>query len=379
MQRIAPFLLFIKKGSHMKEIKVQVQVKPAAYQLLIGHDLFTELAEQLRKSPLATRYAVITDSVVGPLWAGALLSALENEGLAAEKFVFPAGEAYKTRETKELLENQLLERGFGRDTAVLALGGGVVGDVAGYVAATYMRGVPVIQIPTTTLAMADSSIGGKTGVDTPYGKNLIGAFHHPAQVYMDMKTLTTLDERNYRAGLAELVKHGFIKDLSILDFVQAHKELILKRDAAVLEQLFEKNCAVKNDVVSRDDQEKGLRQILNYGHTMGHAVEVGSKFDLIHGECVAIGMVFAARLACQKGICSREWAIRQRTILEELGLPVDLPAALEAEEVLRLMRMDKKVRQGQIQFVLPTQPGEVIFGAAVSEKEIIEAMKGDRL
>lgn len=363
----------------MKEMTIQVQVRPAEYRLIIGHDLFAVLAEELQKSPLAARYAVITDSTVGPLWAAAFLSALENAGLAAEQFMFPAGEAHKTRETKQMLENQMLERGFGRDTAVLALGGGVVGDVAGYVAATYMRGVPVVQIPTTTLAMADSSIGGKTGVDTPYGKNLIGAFHHPVRVYMDMKTLTTLDERNYRAGLAELVKHGFIKDLSILDFVQEHKELILKRDAAVLEKLFEKNCTVKNDVVSRDDQEKGLRQILNYGHTMGHAIEMGSQSDFIHGECVAIGMVFAAELACQRGICSREWAARQRTILQELGLPVDLPAALEAEEILRLMRMDKKVRQGQIQFVLPTQPGEVIFGAPVSEKEIMEAMKGDAL
>lgn len=361
----------------MKEMNIDVQVRPASYRLIIGHDLFQQLAQRLAEKPLASRYAIITDSVVNPLWAGALLDALAAYGLAAQKFVFPAGEAYKTRETKEKLENELLAAGYGRDSAVLALGGGVVGDVAGYVAATYMRGVPVIQIPTTTLAMADSSIGGKTGVDTPYGKNLIGAFHHPAEVYMDMNTLKTLDERNYRAGLAELIKHGFIMDLSILDFVQEHKGQILNRNVQILEQLFEKNCQVKNYVVSRDDQEKGLRQILNYGHTMGHAVEVGSHFELIHGECVAIGMVFAAKLAQRRGLCSAQWAARQRTILEELGFSVELPAELEAEEMLRLMKMDKKARQGQIQFVLPKRPGNVEFGVSVSEKEIIEAMKGD--
>ena len=283
--------------------------------------------------------------------------ALAEYDLDAEIFTFEAGEAYKTRETKEQLEDQLLKNGYGRDTAILALGGGVVGDVAGYVAATYMRGVPVVQIPTTTLSMADSSIGGKTGVDTPYGKNLIGAFHHPVEVYMDMETLTTLDERNYIAGMAELLKHGFIHDVTILDYVDQHREGIALRDPMVLEEIFRKNCAVKNYVVSMDEQEKGLRQILNYGHTLGHAVEIRSGFKLIHGECVSIGMVFAAELARMKGLCSAEWADLQRSILKKIGLPVDLPAAPEADQLIELMKMDKKVRQGKTLFVLSEEPG----------------------
>ena len=356
----------------MQEIKVEVKVKvrPRSYRLIIGRHLFEQLAQSLQTEPLGSRYAIISDTTVAPLWAPKLQEALEKRGLMAEVFTFPAGEVYKTRETKQQLEDQLLQAGYGRDTAILALGGGVVGDVAGYVAATYMRGVPVVQIPTTTLSMSDSSIGGKTGVDTPYGKNLIGAFHHPVEVYMDMETLTTLDERNYKAGLAELVKHGFIQDLTILDFVEDHKEAIENRDAKVLEELFEKNCQVKNYVVSMDDQERGLRQILNYGHTMGHAVEVLSGFDLIHGECVSIGIGFAAALAEMKGLCTAEWAQRQRSILEGLGLPVDFPATLAKEDLIRLMKMDKKARQGKIQFVLPTAPGQVEFGVSVSEEEI---------
>lgn len=354
----------------MQEIKVEVEVKPRSYRLIIGSHLFQDLARRLKEQPLADRYAIISDTTVAPLWASKLQEALGKYGLAAEVFTFPAGEVYKTRETKERLEDQLLQSGYGRDTAILALGGGVVGDVAGYVAATYMRGVPVIQIPTTTLSMADSSIGGKTGVDTPYGKNLIGAFHHPAEVYMDMETLTTLDERNYIAGLAELLKHGFIHDLSILDYVEAHRDAILNRDLQVLEELFQKNCAVKNYVVSMDEKEKGLRQVLNYGHTMGHAVEVLSGFDLIHGECVSIGIVFAAKLAWMKGLCSAAWADRQRCILEKMGLPVDFPASLDEDELIRLMKMDKKVRQGKTRFVLSEEPGSARFGVEVSEEEI---------
>ena len=354
----------------MQEIEIQVKVTPTSYRLIIGSNLFAQLADRLKEHPLGSRYAVITDTVVAPLWGNQLLAELEKRGLSAKLFPFPAGEASKTRQTKEQLEDQLLQEAYGRDAAILALGGGVVGDVAGYTAATYMRGIPVLQIPTTTLAMADSSIGGKTGVDTPYGKNLIGAFHHPVEVYMDMQTLATLDERNYRAGLAELVKHGFIWDLSILEYVQAHQKQILQRDPAVLEALFEKNCQVKNAVVSQDDREKGLRQILNYGHTMGHAVEILSGFDLIHGECVSIGMVFAARLARMKGLCSEDWAVRQRDILAGLGLPVHFPAALEEQKLMDLMKMDKKTRQGQIQFVLPLEPGHVAYGIPVSEEEL---------
>ena len=359
----------------MKSINVQVAVKPAAYELIMGCQLQEKVTADLKENPLGSRYAIITDSTVDELWGDSWLRSLRNAGLTAEKFVFPAGERNKTRAVKEQLEDQLMQRSYGRDSAILALGGGVVGDVAGFVAATYMRGIPVVQLPTTTLAMADSSIGGKTAVDTEYGKNLIGAFHHPVRVYMDMDMLRTLDERNYRAGLAELVKHGLIMDPSILDFLSEHMDAVQARDSAVLEALFEKNCQVKNTVVAQDDQEKGLRQILNYGHTLGHAVEVLSDFKLIHGECVSIGMDFAARLAREMGLCTEELVLSQRAVLTELGLPTALPAELDTQELLTLMKRDKKARQGTIRFVLPVALGKVTYGEPVSEEAILNVMQ----
>lgn len=359
---------------------IDVAVRPVHYQLVIGTDLTCFIAEDLKKRSLAGRYAVISDSKVAPLWAEGLLKALNRQGLAAKMFTFPAGEKSKNREVKEQLENEMLEAHFTRDSAVMALGGGVTGDLAGFVAATYMRGVPVVQIPTTTLSMADSSIGGKTGVDTPYGKNLIGAFHHPTVVYMDMKCLSTLDERNYTSGLAELIKHGFIRDVSLLDYVESHVSEIARRDTAVLEEMFQRNCHVKNEVVAEDDHEKGVRQILNYGHTMGHAVEMAAGFTLQHGECVSIGMAFAARLAAMKGLCSKEWADRQVDILEKLHLPTCVPAAPghekpDSAQLLSLMKMDKKTRGGQIRFVFTTEPGKVVYGVPVSEEEIVKALE----
>lgn len=359
----------------MKNLQVSVTEKPQSYPLYMGRGLFPLLAQHLSEKPLASRYAVITDSTVDALWAPQLLAALAERGLTAQKFVMPAGETYKTGETKQTLENQMLGAGLGRDTAVLALGGGVVGDVAGFVAATYMRGVPVIQIPTTTLAMADSSVGGKTGVDTPYGKNLIGAFHQPVAVYMDMDTLQTLDEKNYRAGLAEVAKHGLIQDITIVSRIEENLDLILRREPQVLEELLALSCQVKSRVVAEDDQERGLRQILNYGHTMGHAVEMLSHFDMIHGECVAVGMVYAAKLALRLGLCDRAWADRQRNVLEMLGLPVRIPEFMAPQEVIHLMKMDKKARDGQIRFVLSLEPGRVQYGVPVADEEIISCMK----
>lgn len=384
----------------MKEIDVNVAVHPVSYKLVIGTDLFGRIAEDLKEHPLGRKYAIITDSQVDAFWSHKLANELAAQGLMGDIFLFHEGEKSKNRKVKEELEDQLLKRRYNRDSCVLALGGGVVGDLAGFVAATYMRGIPVVQIPTTTLAMADSSIGGKTAVDTPYGKNLIGAFHHPSVVYMDMKTLNTLDDRNYYSGLAELIKHGFIWDPTILDFVEAHLEDIRHRRTAALEDLFVLNCRVKNAVVSQDDQDKGIRSILNYGHTMGHAQEAASVFAkeakerapkqsgndekegaedgpiaLTHGEAVSIGIAFAARLALEKGLCSKEWTDRQIRLLQMLGLPTDLQKepgqdAPDVDHLLRLMRMDKKSRDGQYRFVFTTEAGKAVWGVPVTEEEI---------
>ncbi len=364
----------------MKNLAVEIKIQPQSYELHIGHDLFDQLAEDLKNRPLGKRYAIISDTTVAPLWSEKLRMALEVVGMRTEIFTFPAGEENKNRAMKEMLENQLLATGYGRDSAVLALGGGVVGDLAGYTAATYMRGVPVVQIPTTTLSMADSSIGGKTGVDTEYGKNLIGAFHHPWAVYMDMNTLATLDERNYRAGLAELIKHGFIRNPEILAFFDEHREVIMGRTgneyATVMEDLFYLNCQVKNDVVARDDKEAGLRQILNYGHTLGHGVEILSNFEMIHGECVGLGMRFAAYLAARLGLATEDWQQRQSEILDGLQMPAMIPQKVSTEELMRVMLMDKKTRDGQIRFVLTSAPGEARYNVTV-EQSVLENMIED--
>ncbi len=368
----------------MKKIHVDVRVKPLSYEVRIGTGILTELASDLRERPLGKRYAVITDSQVGQLHGDTLMEALKHAGLNAQLFVFPAGESSKNRQEKEHLEDAMLEAGLGRDSAVIALGGGVVGDLAGFVAATYMRGIPVIQVPTTTLAMADSAIGSKTAVDVPYGKNLIGAFHSPEAVYMDMKLLSTLDERNYYAGLVELIKHGFIQRPSLQEYLAEHKETIVSRGGAeypaVMEELLYQNSAVKNDVVSQDQKENNLRKILNYGHTLGHAVEMSSNFQMIHGECVAVGIAYAAYLAQQLGLCDADWAGEQIRILREYRQECRIPEGISTDTLIEIMKHDKKARNGQIEFVLLAGPGQPVqqdgeYGIPVKEDILRQTIK----
>lgn len=368
----------------MKKIHVDVRVMPLSYEVRIGTGILTELASDLRERPLGKRYAVITDSQVGQLHGDTLMEALEHAGLKAQLFVFPAGESSKNRQEKEHLEDAMLEAGLGRDSAVIALGGGVVGDLAGFVAATYMRGIPVIQVPTTTLAMADSAIGSKTAVDVPYGKNLIGAFHSPEAVYMDMNLLSTLDERNYYAGLVELIKHGFIQRPSLQEYLAEHKETIVSRGGAeypaVMEELLYQNSAVKNDVVSQDQKENNLRKILNYGHTLGHAVEMSSNFQMIHGECVAVGIAYAAYLAQQLGLCDADWAGEQIRILREYRQECRIPEGISTDTLIEIMKHDKKARNGQIEFVLLAGPGQPVqqdgeYGIPVKEDILRQTIK----
>ena len=347
----------------MKELTVEVAVKPKQYRIAIEAGLAQRLPQELKGNPLGNRYAIITDTRVAPLYAEPLCRGLREAGIPAQVYAFAQGEANKNRETKEWLENALLNDGFGRDSAVLAVGGGVVGDVAGFVAATYMRGLPFAQIPTTTLAQVDSSIGGKTAVDVPQGKNLIGSFHHPSVVYMDPLVLDSLDDRNYFGGLVELVKHGMIADAEFLRFYRQRQKLILARSGAeynaVMEELMLRNCRIKNDVVRQDEQESNLRKILNYGHTLGHGVEILSDFLLSHGESVAVGIGFAAYLAWRLGFCSRDTLEIQLEVLEALGMPCRIPDSISAEQLMRVMSMDKKAKDGKAEFVLLEAIGTV--------------------
>lgn len=319
------------------------------------------------------RVAVITDDRVGPLYA-ALVA--EPMGDRAAIFTVPAGEEHKTRQTWARLTDEMLEAGFGRDTVVVALGGGVVGDVAGFVAATYMRGVPVIQVPTTILAMVDASIGGKTGVDTRHGKNLVGAFHNPAAIIIDPLVLTTLPERHTRAGFAEMIKHGVIADIRHFNDVATF--LSNAQPGPQLAQLISESMQIKVDVVTRDERESGLRKILNFGHTVGHAVEAASNYELLHGECVAIGMVIESRIAERIGVATKGTADGVQEACRLAELPTSLPSIGPAD-IVRFMKSDKKSRGGREEFALPSKIGAMAgadsgWAIPVDEKVIHEAL-----
>jgi 3-dehydroquinate synthase len=296
------------------------------------------------------------------LHAAPLAADLRAAGLVVEMLAFPEGERHKTRDTWAAISDRMLAGHLGRDCAVIALGGGVVGDVAGFVAATYLRGVPYVQVPTSLLAMIDSSIGGKTGLDTPAGKNLIGAFHQPRLVVADLDALDTLPPAHLAAGMAEAVKHGAIADAAYFAFLDAERAPIRRRDAATLERVVARSVEIKAHVVAGDDREAGRRAVLNFGHTIGHAVEALSRFEMLHGEAVAVGMAHEARLAERLGIAEPGTAARIAGALAGYGLSLELPdgaAAAGNDALLDAMRQDKKTRAGAIRFALPRRVGEM--------------------
>lgn len=318
--------------------------------------ILSRLAELAQQHFPDRRIALIADAAVyklfekgslgPPTWSGATLQ------------VSP-GEASKTRESWARLSDELLEKGFGRDTGLISLGGGMVGDLTGFVAATYMRGVPYALAPTTLLAMVDASVGGKTGVNTTRGKNLIGAFHPPVAVIADPQTLATLSDREYRGGLAEAVKHGLIADQSYFEWIESAAEDILRRDPAALAYLVRRSVEIKAEVVSEDERESGRRAILNAGHTVAHALESAFDYRLSHGEAVALGLVAECALAERMGVAESGLSARVRALLERLGLPVRLPESLDYVAVLRRMSVDKKNRNTDIHCALASGVGRM--------------------
>jgi 3-dehydroquinate synthase len=343
----------------------------------------------------AHRYAVITDETVAALHGERALASLASAGLRAELFAFPAGEAHKTRATWAALTDRMLDAGFGRDTAVVALGGGVVGDVAGFVAATFMRGVPVVQVPTTLLAMIDAAVGGKTGVDTPAGKNLVGAFHQPALVVADPRVLATLPPAQLRAGIAEAIKHGVIADERYFERVVDALPALLAFGAApgdaasgapidvasieAMTSLVVGSVEIKAGVVARDEREGGVRKTLNFGHTLGHAVETLSGYRLLHGEAVAIGMALESELAERAGIAECGTTERVRDAIERAGLPAERPPEQDPEALLALTRRDKKARRGVVEYALPRRIGAMAgeregWGVPVDDALVLEVL-----
>ena len=344
----------------MTEQRGSAQVEVAAYEVTIGYGVLATVGEIASRTAPAHRYAIISDSNVAPLYAERVRLSFGDARTSVH--VVPAGEKHKTRERWAALTDELLAAGAGRDTTVIALGGGVVGDLAGFVAATFMRGVPVVQVPTTLLAMVDASVGGKTGVDTPHGKNLVGAFHPPAAVVADVELLGTLPPRELRAGLAEVVKHAVIADETLFDRLAAGMPVLTQAPWEEWVRLVGDNVAIKAGIVAGDEREGGRRKVLNLGHTLGHAVEHASGYSLLHGEAVAIGLGLECALAEQIGLAQAGTAARVRGALEAAGLSTALPPGLAPAAILAATHADKKARGGEVEYALPVRIG-VMAGA----------------
>lgn len=327
-----------------------IRHRNGAYPVLIGGGLLADLPLLAARQLPGRRLVVITDRNVARVL---------DSPLPVPTLVVAPGERSKSRRRWADLSDKLLSLGYGRDSAVVALGGGVVGDLAGFVAATFLRGVPWLQVPTTLLAMVDASVGGKTGVDTAHGKNLIGAFHPPVAVIADPRALRTLPEAVYRAGLAEVIKHGVIADEEYLRWVEQETDAILRRDEATLVRLVHRSVEIKGALVMRDEFESGERAILNAGHTVAHAIEAVSGYDMPHGEAVAIGLVAEAALAEKLGVAEAAVSARIRALNDALGLPVMLPEDFLVDDLLDAMSHDKKTLNGATRFALPAAIGRM--------------------
>lgn len=342
---------------------------------IIFNDSYDGIAELLCSLNLKGRkLCLVSDSNVAPLYAETVAGLLEKEGFFCVSFVFTAGEASKNLDTVSRLYEFLIEHSFDRNDALLALGGGVTGDLTGFAAATYLRGVRFIGMPTSLLSMVDSSIGGKTGVDYKAYKNMVGAFYQPSAVYINVSALHTLPEREFLAGLGEVVKHGFILDKSYHNFLRENTEKILAKDAETLNAMIYQSLCIKRDVVERDPKEKGDRALLNFGHTIGHAVEKMNEFALLHGECVSVGMVAAAELSVMRGVLSREEANEVTALLMNFGMMTTV-SVLEREAFLSVCHRDKKADGAKIKFVLLKGIGEAYIDSEVSDEEIWTAFQ----
>lgn len=354
----------------MAEVKVnEVKVDLAAhsYMIHIAAGSISKAGEQLRQLALGNKLLIVTDDNVCPLYAKTVADSLAAAGFVPEVLAVLPGESSKSLTTANTVFTEAITRGLDRKSAIIALGGGVVGDLAGFVAACYLRGVPFIQVPTTLLAQVDSSVGGKTAVNHELGKNLIGAFYQPQLVIVDPQTLHTLSDRELKAGLAEVVKYGVIADSEFFGYLQDHAAALLDRDLTVLTTVIGKCCQLKASVVAQDERENSLRMILNFGHTIGHAIEAeGGYAEYNHGEGVAIGMHAAALISEQLGLCGQNQVAALRQLLTCLGLPLTAPG-YQPEQLLRYLVRDKKVVNGKVNWVLMTQIGQVTITSDVPE------------
>ncbi len=354
-------------------LTINYEKKPC-YDIVFASD-FGGLAEELHDFGIGKRrIAVIADSNTASLYGEEVIGLLEGNCKKAILYSFPAGEAHKTLDTVKDIYKTLIEEKFDRKDLLIALGGGVVGDITGYTAATYLRGVDFVQIPTTLLAQCDSSIGGKTGVDFDGYKNMVGAFYMPKLVYMNIGTLKTLDDRQFYAGFAEVMKHGLIKDALFYEWLLDNLYEIQDREQDVLEEMVMRSCTVKKLVVEKDPKEQGDRALLNFGHTIGHAIEKYKNFEMLHGECVALGAVAAAFISWKHNWLSMEEYYEIRDMFVPFNLPISIDD-IEPEEILALTKSDKKMAAGQIRFVLLKKVAKAVIDTTVSDEDILNAIR----
>lgn len=352
---------------------LEVELGERSYPIYVGHGVLERFGDDCRDRGIQGNIAVVTDEVVADLYLAVLCRGLRASGYTVVEVVIPAGEEQKTLWTADRIYERLIRAHLDRSSTVVALGGGVVGDTAGFVAATFMRGIALVQVPTTVVAQVDSSIGGKVAVDHRLGKNLIGAFHQPRLVFIDTEVLKTLPEREIRSGLVEAIKHGMIRDEGLFTFLETHIDDMVSHcaPADIVDDFILKNCAIKADVVRQDEREGGLRAILNYGHTLGHALEALTGYTRYrHGEAVALGMMAAGRIAVQKGLMEESLLDRQNALLRRVHIPSGVEEIAD-EAMLTQIQSDKKVREGKVRFVLPVRIGEVVVTDQVSREEIL--------
>lgn len=347
--------------------------KKPCYDIVFSQS-FEELWEELKNLGCENRrICIVTDSKVDELYGAEVLEILQGKCLKAVKYAFPNGEEHKNLDTVKEIYRFLIEEGFDRKDLLLALGGGVVGDTTGYAAATYLRGIDFVQVPTTLLAQADSSIGGKTGVDFDGYKNMVGAFKMPKLVYMNLRVLTTLEDRQFFSGFGEVMKHGLIKDAMFYEWLIENMYEICERDLNVLQEMLIRSCTVKKLVVEKDPTEQGDRALLNFGHTIGHAIEKAKHFELYHGECVALGAVAAAYISWKRELISMEEYYEIRDMFVPFNLPISVDD-INPEEILRLTKSDKKMESGKIKFVLLKKIGKAVIDNTVTDEEILAAI-----
>jgi len=360
----------------VKENKILVPIEENSYEVIIKSGLLFEIGDKLKELGIKNnrKILIISNKEIANLFGNKLLNSLQKNDYSAKILIIKAGETYKNIATLNEIYDAAFEYGMERGSLMIALGGGIVGDITGFASATWLRGLDYIQIPTTLLSMVDSSVGGKTGVNHPKGKNLIGAFNQPKAVYIDTDTLKTLPPREFRAGMAEIIKYGVINDKELFEYLEEDinlKNIINLEDKSII-KIIKKSVEIKSDIVSKDEHEKGIRAFLNYGHSFGHVIENLCGYgEYLHGEAISIGMRIAGAIAFKKGMWKEDEFIRQNNLIRSYGLPIKIPL-MKKSDVLRILMGDKKVQEGKMRFILPNAIGEVGIYDDILENDFID-------